>query len=154
MNIRDVVFGVVFIVFGACIYYDTLDYPKAGPGLPGPDFFPRIVSILIIIFALVLTIKGLLEKDFKTNFSISFSNIFRSSGFYNAISIILSVIAYIYLVNILGYILTIFLILFVTMMLMKVPIHHNIIITLAITFGTYLLFGIVLKINLPMGVFR
>ncbi|MEM1544896.1 MAG: tripartite tricarboxylate transporter TctB family protein [Candidatus Methanomethylicia archaeon] len=153
MNIRDVIFGIVFIVFGACIYYDTLDYPKAGPGLPGPDFFPRIVSILIIIFALVLTIKGLLEKDFKIDFP-SFSNIFRSSGFYNAISIILGVIAYIYLVNVLGYILTIFLILFVTMMLMKVPIYHNIIITLSITFGTYFLFGIVLKINLPMGVFR
>ncbi|MBW1900976.1 MAG: tripartite tricarboxylate transporter TctB family protein [Deltaproteobacteria bacterium] len=63
-NIRDMVMGVVLILFAALIYGLTLKLP----GSPSPEgltpaSFPRVLAIIIGCLSTLLIIKGVLGKD-------------------------------------------------------------------------------------------
>lgn len=61
---REIYTGLALLIFGAALYLfiPNLIQGSKGLGEVGPDFFPRILAILIIVLSLTQIVKSFLSK--------------------------------------------------------------------------------------------
>jgi putative tricarboxylic transport membrane protein len=148
MGIRDYMIGLVGFLFGVFIFCMTLDFPSLEGGHPGPALFPRILSILFAICGLVLIIQDVKADGSKPNKKPFFPG---WAPAWNAIAVIAVVVVYILLVEILGFILTCFILFSLLMKKLGVRIVPSVVLSLIVTMGVYLLFHKMLMVPLPWG---
>lgn len=143
MRIQNMIFGIIIIVLGGFFYALTFDFPKLSADAPGPAFMPRVYCGLLIIFGLIVFIRGILDKRKEEEQEKTFRYAIASMGI---------VLLYIIVMPFIGFnISTFFLVLFL-LLFSKV---RSKLILISIPIGTVLFIFIVfvklLKVSIPTG---
>jgi putative tricarboxylic transport membrane protein len=149
MKISDTVVGAGFVAAGALIIAGTLHYPTLDGGYPGPSLFPRILGGLMTLFGGLVGLKGLRTGD--TTQEVEWLLLHKSTGFINAVVVLVGVTAYILLVEKLGFLLMGALLLFVVMWRLKVRPLKALIVAVVFTAVVHFLFAKIMRVPLPLG---
>lgn len=149
MKISDSLLGLGAIAFGVLIISLTHHFPSLEGGYPGPALFPRILGGLFILFGGILS--------FQSTKKSGLANLVQKGetywpGFTNYLSVAAAVIAYMVLAEVLGFVLTAFLILTLLMKKMGVSLLKSVLIAIATSVSINLLFGKFLLVPLPWGI--
>lgn len=113
---------------------------------PGPGFMPFGVALLVFILSLVLFIQPYFLRIEKVRQSLNFRM--------NSIFIILCMIVYVFFFKEMGYIVSSLLLWTVIFKLVGTKRWRWALIEgILVTFSSYLIFGVALKLNLPVGLF-
>ncbi|AOT69643.1 tripartite tricarboxylate transporter TctB family protein [Geosporobacter ferrireducens] len=85
----DTIPGVLFVILGGLFIFPSLSLGIASPtsdGVPGPGFFPFIMALMVVVFGLILFIRGIkangsfeyfkLEDAQKKNKKLFFTTVF------------------------------------------------------------------------------
>lgn len=150
MKISDSVVGAGFVAAGALIFAGTLNYPTLEAGHPGPSLFPRILGGLMAVFGGLVSLLGLRARDVTDE--VAWLRLHKNPAFINALVVLAGVLAYIFLVEHLGFLIMGALVIFTLMWRLQVrPVKAAVV---AIVFNTlvHFLFAKVLRVPLPLGI--
>ena len=151
MKISDTVVGAGFLAAGALIIAGTMHYPPLDGGYPGPSLFPRILGGLMVAFGGLVGLKGLRTGD--TTQEVEWLLLHKSTGFINAVFVLVGVAAYILFVEKLGFLLMGALLLFVVMWRLKVPPLKALLVAVVFNTIVHFLFYKIMRVPLPLGIF-
>jgi putative tricarboxylic transport membrane protein len=149
MKISDTVVGAGFLAAGALIIAGTMHYPPLDGGYPGPSLFPRILGGLMVAFGGLVGLKGLRTGD--TTEEVEWLLLHKSTGFINAVFVLVGVAAYILFVERLGFLLMGALLLFVVMWRLKVPPLKALLVAVVFNTLVHFLFAKIMRVPLPLG---
>lgn len=136
----------LFFLFG--LLWFTMSFKLAssnfGGGLGlGPDFFPRILSILMMILSFIQLVRTI-KKDKKDEIKLNIHSL--------SVMIIVACIVYLFAIDIIGYLVSTFLFLSIVIYaISRKSSIKDLIISLAISFALYGIFHLALKVPLPSG---
>lgn len=150
MKISDTVVGAGFVAAGALIIAGTLNYPTLEGGHPGPSLFPRILGGMMAVFGGMVSVQGLRVRDASED--VDWLRLHRSTAFINAMVVLVGVLAYILLVERVGFLLTGALLLFTIMWRLKVPVVKALIVAVVFNTIVHFLFAKIMRVPLPMGI--
>ena len=149
------------MLWGGVILLLIRDFPRLDDGHPGPALFPGILAGLFIVFGAFLLIQSLRARKRSGTDPVALSQdkgkdlplegTYSPQGFLNALCVVVVILFYIFFVEILGFLITGFLLLTLLMIKLKVPIWKSGIISLLSTVGVYMLFAKILRVPLPWG---
>ncbi len=141
----DRISGGVVLFLAAIILWEARNLSIGKVSAPGPGFFPTVIAIILILLSLFLIISSDGKKEEKPHADKRFG--------YRVIMVFLFLLAYFFLLEYLGFVVTSFLFmasLFVTVTLQKW--YMAFLWAFVATGLAYLLFQILLESNLPKGV--
>ena len=133
----DVIFGVVCIAFSIFWIIMSFNLPRGMNGVPGPGYFPILLSIILIILSSILIYSGVKSKRIYFNFKEKNKEELITT-ITTPILIILFLIIWSHHVP---YLLACFLFLLSLGFLYKINLKTNIISSLVLTVFTYFLFN-------------
>lgn len=150
MNSRaDFVVGILLSLLGAWLYVYAERYTGRGTNSYGPNFFPQLLAVLLILASVGLILKTWLEKPAGWLASVD------TAGFINAALALAVGVSYVFGMNYLGFPLSTFLFLFTTMMLLgQTGWQKRAAVSLGVTCVVYGIFHLFLKIPMPHGIFE
>jgi putative tricarboxylic transport membrane protein len=149
MKISDTVVGAGFVAAGALVITATLNFPTLDGGHPGPALFPRILGTLMAVFGGLVSFQGLRSQDASED--VAWRHLHRNAGFLNAMVVLACALAYILLVERLGFLIMGALVMFVIMWRIQVHAFRALLIAVAFTNIVYLLFVKIMRVPLPLG---
>jgi len=149
MKISDTVVGAGFVAAGALIVVGTMHYPTLDGGYPGPSLFPRILGGLMVAFGGLVSVKGLRARD--TTEEVEWLLLYKNTAFINAMFVLVGVLAYILLVEKLGFLVMGALLLFVIMWRLKVSPVKALIVAVVFNTTVHFLFAKIMRVPLPLG---
>ena len=149
MKKNDIIAGGIFIVLGIFIFTQTFSYPSPEKGHPGPDLFPNLLALLFIIFGGVLIFKT--RKLFARVEEISEAPP-RPKKIINAFFVMGIIVVFVALVNLLGFLVTSAVLLFVLMKKLGVSLLKSAITSIVLTLFINLMFSKILRVPLPPGI--
>ncbi|MDP9806310.1 putative tricarboxylic transport membrane protein [Trueperella bonasi] len=173
INVPDAVIGSIAIVSGIAVIIYGFSLKRLVTGQLGPGLFPIVGGILFVIFGGILLIQALrgttsadeLEEILERNAAEgakeeelgeggSFEFTSESAGrlAVNGLVVIGGIIGYMLLADHLGFILTMFLVLFAIMVALKEKIWRAALMSAVITAILYLAFEVALLVQLPDGI--
>lgn len=148
---------IVIIVLGGLGIWVIIDSYRLGLQTfndPGPGLFPFLLGILLCLFAIPICLISLNDLR-KVNIKNGEKKIGYRANLNKLVTVMVCLIGYFLLLNILGFLVTNFLFLFVLFLIGKprkwwiAPLFSIVAVGLA-----YLIFSIVLKIQFPSGFLR
>jgi hypothetical protein len=147
MKKGNIISSIICILIGIFIIYATKDYPQGLQGVPGPAFFPRILSCVVIGLSILLLIKTYVKKDGRkiSIFDKDSIKVYVTIGF---------LLAYLIILDLIGFIIStpIFLFGLIFFYVRKNPLK-NAVVALVVTFIVYGIFKVLLSVPLPQGIF-
>lgn len=158
MKFNDAVIGVFFVVFAiAEITYAQLTFPP----LHGQNFdsrdFPTLIGIGLIFCGVLLIFSGLKSRATGSFVGAAFLSLgdwmSNHRTALNFASVVLGVLLFMIFVNFAGFLLTSFFLLLVLFQCFGNSLVMSLISSAATTAVVYLLFGTLLRVPLPIGVF-
>ncbi len=149
MKISDTVVGAGFVAAGALIIAGTLQYPTLEGGHPGPSLFPRLLGGLMAAFGGLVSIQGIRARDVTED--VDWLRLHRNPAFINALFLLAGVLAYILLVDRLGFLIMGALVLFLIMWRLKVPVLKALVVAIVFNAIVHFLFAKILRVPLSMG---
>ncbi|MDF2821061.1 MAG: hypothetical protein K0R15_1502 [Clostridiales bacterium] len=144
MRKGNLISAIIFIIIGIYVLIEVSTFPNlGGEQVTGPEFFPKILAIVLIVLSLILFISTILDKEN------------RETGLFNALATktyitMFSLLAYVLLMGILGFIIPtiVFLIGMIRLCGMK-SIPRIAIVSILATFVIYGVFQLLLAVPLP-----
>jgi putative tricarboxylic transport membrane protein len=149
MKISDTVVGASFVTAGALIVTGTLGYPTLDGGHPGPALFPRILGTLMMALGAGLALQGVRTRD--ATQTVEWRRLHRNVGVVNALFVLGGTLAYLGLVDRLGFLISGTLLLFLLMWRLRVPLLRAVIVAIVFNATVHFLFAKVLRVPLPPG---
>lgn len=149
MKKNDIIAGAIFILLGIFIFTQTFTYPSLEKGHPGPGLFPNILAILFIAFGSVLIFKARKPSPKDAGEAEVTSG---PKKVLNAFFVLGIIAAYVALVNLIGFLMTSSVLLFLLMKKLGVTIFKSAIASIIITLFINLMFSKILRVPLPMGI--
>ncbi len=150
MKSNDIIFGGIFVALGIFIFSQTFFYPSLEKGHPGPDLFPNLLAILLIIFGGVLILKAkspiALKKEKEASSPVRKKVV-------NAFFVLGIIAVYVAVVDRAGFLVTSAILLFVLMIKLGAPIFRSAIASICITLFINVMFLKILRVPLPPGFF-
>jgi putative tricarboxylic transport membrane protein len=149
-GLGDLVTGVVAAGFGIAVVLHVSGFPRLPDGAPGPALFPGILGALFVLFGSVLVLRGIRRRGTPP------VEVPRSDGggrWFPAVAVVAAVVFYLLLSEVLGFSLTMALLLFgLSWLLGARPLVAGVsaVITTAVL---YALFQQLLLVPLPTGPF-
>jgi len=147
---HDLVGGLLAAALGAAVVLHVQTFPELPDGQPGPALFPGIVGSLLVLFGLVLLVRGVLARG--TPATDPDAGITRQ-GRLRALAVLGLVIGYILLAEVLGFVVTMGVLLFLLMWLLGTRPLVAVLATAATTGFIFLVFEELLLVPLPEGPF-
>ncbi len=157
MKKTETIASIIGLFLCLATYWGTLYLPKFPTPLAGPEFFPRLLAILLGGLSLALLFKTLRKSTPSAKGNGGDEATPRERVFWKMVLAMGSSVLYFLGLSIFGFMLCTFLYFAFLMFLMqsKKRILKTVIWSLATTIVTYLGFGILLKATLPIGtIFR
>lgn len=146
MKKGNIISSVILICLSIFILIQAKTFPKAGGNIPGPGFFPKILAIFLIGLSSALIILSYINKEDKKVVLIDKNN----SKVYLTILIIT---IYLILMNIVGFLISTPILLFVLILVYGMKGYiKNVIISVFITVVIYGVFQVLLTVPLPSGI--
>ena len=146
MKTADLLLGGAAVVLGAATFAMTLPFPKMAGGAPGPALFPQILAVLLGGFGIVVMAQarqGIVEEGEN----------YGRAAIVKAGLVLLFIGIYVASITKLGFIITGSLLLTVLMLMLEVKPKVALPTAIILTILTALLFGKVLRVPLPPGLF-
>jgi len=150
--IRDRLLAVLTIMVGIIMYTETYTFArKASWQLVGPEVFPRVLIVIIVLLSLILLIQSFFTKHPETK-KFELQEFLNKNGKSIIIFIIFGI--YVFLLSRVHFIISTLLFLFTTQALLtgvkkSKLLIRNLIVTLVATFSIYIIFTNILSIWLP-----
>jgi len=157
MKVSEILASILGLLLSIATYWGTLYFPKFPTPLAGPDFFPRLLAILLAILCLVLLFEALRKRKPSPVGSAEEAKGSKQTFFWRVILAMGVSILYFLGMRVFGFLICTFSYFAFLMLLMqsKKKILKTIIWSAATTAVTYVTFGMVLRATLPMGsIFR
>ncbi|MGN0909297.1 MAG: tripartite tricarboxylate transporter TctB family protein [Succinivibrio sp.] len=151
MRIHDFLLGLLIIAVSAAIYFTALSFPDQNDGKPGAWLFPCALSILFGICGLCLAIKGLLH--FREQKLVSLIPGLSGPGALRIAAVLAFVIFYILVSDSLGFLITMCIVIFAMMEMMRNKLWVSLLAAPLSTAAIYLIFAKLLQVPLPEGLF-
>lgn len=136
----------VFILVALYTFFKAGTFPEGVMGVPGPGYFPRILSLIVILLAAIELISSYRDKEEEEEiklFAKENARVWVSLGF---------IILYFIGLSYLGFIISTIIFMLVMLMYFRI---RNIIVLVAVPIGLttflYFIFTILLKVQLPIG---
>ena len=149
MKKADIGTGICLIVFSAWIFWYASEYSKATIYYYGPNFFPQILAIAMTICAVILIIKALKGKSLEALSRIDYK------GFLRMLVAIGICIAYLFLMQLIGFAMGTVVFLFVLMMYIgQKGMLKRVVSSVVVALLVWAIFRYFLIIPLPTGIFR
>lgn len=140
--------SVVFFLIAAYAFYMASTFPPGALGVPGPGYFPKILSVLVMILAIIEFVQSIKNSDDAPETGVK---LFSKENSRVWISLGLIIIYFIGLFTI-GFIISTLIYLFVMLSYFKVKnIFIKVGVPIALTAVLYFVFTILLKVQLPSG---
>jgi putative tricarboxylic transport membrane protein len=133
---------------GAAVVLHVRTFPELPDGQPGPALFPGIVGSLLVLFGLVLVVRGVLGRD---RVSADPDAGVTAQGRLRALAVLGLVVGYLLLAETLGFTVTMGGLLFLLMWLLGVRPLVALLAAAATTGFILLVFGELLLVPLPQG---
>lgn len=146
----DILFGIIFAIFGAWIFLQALTFPNLKGGYPGPGLFPQLLGILLVLSGLGIAVNAAIQRALPQPRAL-FQPPYREK--INALLVVLAVIAYILLVDTVGFIPIALVIMIGLMLRTGVSLSWSLIVGIGVTIAIYVLFNRILHVPLPSGIF-
>lgn len=145
----DIVVGIVLCLISVAIYQYAQQYVGRGVNIYGPNFFPQALSGLLFLCSLGLIVQALRGQAVKGLEAINKPGLFKA-----AVTLAIA-IAYLYVMQLLGFYLGTVLFLYVSMTFLGQK-GHLVRILASVIVGTvvFCIFHFFLKIPLPQGIFE
>ena len=157
MKTTEVVASIIGLSLSVATYWGTLYFPKFGTRLAGPEFFPRLLAILLGVLSLVLLVRALRSKEGSPEEGTEKSGPPGQPVFWRMVLAMGVSVLYFLTLSILGFLICTFCYFAFLMLLMQTEkkIVRTVIWSAAVTAVTYVGFGMVLRATLPIGsIFR
>ncbi|MBZ4683338.1 MAG: putative tricarboxylic transport rane protein [Fusobacteriaceae bacterium] len=146
----NIAIGIIFIIFSSFIYMKANTFKQTlivDIGL-GADFFPKLISIIIILISILLIYLSIKNKELSNNVSSVFN-----SDMKNSIIGMFLLIIYGISLNIIGYLISTIIFCYIFLHIFKVKnILLKITISLIFSLIIYFIFNRVFLITLPVGI--
>jgi putative tricarboxylic transport membrane protein len=111
----------------------------------GPDFFPKVIAVILFILSAMLFVGSIKNKDKKSIYNPNMKYTFM---------VIFAFAVYIFLIDRIGYLVSTVIFAFVVITILKSKSKIlNIIFAIAFPIALYLLFTYAFKVSLPTGLF-
>lgn len=148
MKKADIGVGVGLIIFSAWIFWYAGQYHKATIYYYGPNFFPQLLAIGMIICAIALVLNAIRGKSQERSDSINLK------GFIRMVIAIAICIGYLLLMQVLGFAMSTSVFLYVLMMFISQKgLAKRISSSIAVSLIVWAIFRYFLVIPLPTGMF-
>lgn len=141
----DKIFSIILCLISAVVYYSAsqFDMSYIGDTGLGPDFFPKVVSVILIVLSILIFILNGKDKKTEKNPNIKYTLI--TIGIFAV---------YIVLIGKIGYLVSTILFSFAIISLLKKDsIVLKVVYSIIFPVGLYLLFTYAFKVSLPTGIF-
>lgn len=141
----DKIFSIILCMISAVVYYSAsqFDMSYIGDTGLGPDFFPKVVSVILIVLSILIFISNGKDKKTEKNPNIKYTLI--TIGIFAV---------YIVLIGKIGYLVSTILFSFAIISLLKKDsIVLKVVYSIIFPVGLYLLFTYAFKVSLPTGIF-
>ena len=148
MKIDNRIIGALAVLGGAAIVYAVRDYPPIPGQLYSSDFFPRLVGFAIMGLGLAIVITNLRQGALSVGMPAWFAD--KSSAL-RVMMIFLSVVLWIVLTPLFGFIIVTTVLQMVLFILLGMAFKNSVVVALLSTLGMYGLFFEMLYVPLPMG---
>ncbi len=149
MNAERVV-SVLWLLVGGAVMHTSYGLGLGSGGEPGSGFLPIIAGGFICAMAIAVYIQTYTDKEMAKS---RFADHWRGTHWARTIILVLLTLAFVWLIEILGYFVTSILLLVVIMkFLEKLNWFKSIVIPIITVTLTYLLFSSMLDTNMPRGV--
>ncbi|RKX55123.1 MAG: hypothetical protein DRP50_03340 [Thermotoga sp.] len=148
-------FGITLIGIGILVVAVSSTFPGfvvGGKKLPGPGFFPTILSIILMIGGIYEILISLRTKGVK-KYRRSFVEYCKDWGNQNIFIVILSLILYVPIIKWIGFIVGTFLLSLLLTIRLKATWLRGIITSVILVIIIILIFEKIFKISLPEGIF-
>jgi len=138
----DLYIGLVAIILAIFLFYDTFSFPPPlQKDAPGPALFPRVCLIVILFFAAVLIFENLfLKQPGESGFKMHYTQF---------LIVTVSLALYLILLPYLGFLISTLLYLIPSLLVRMDNKIKAVWVSCVIIASLYILFSIVLKIELP-----
>jgi putative tricarboxylic transport membrane protein len=144
----DIGVGGGLIIFSAWIFWYASEYSKTAIYYYGPNFFPQILAIAMIICAIILILNALQGKSQEASDRI------HLKGFVRMVIAIVICIGYLFLMQIVGFTMGTCVFLYVLMMFIgQKGLVKRITSSIAVALIVWAIFRYFLVIPLPTGIF-
>jgi putative tricarboxylic transport membrane protein len=150
MRLVDIVAGAVLIALSIVVIPESLALQFYSEGVPGPGFFPTLLAITLVVSGALLIASRLTKP---ANAFPEFERPSRSQA-QRSLGVWMALLAAAVLVNVLGFLAS--MVVLVAVLLLGVERRRGLstIVTIVVTpLLAYLLFGALLQVPLPSGVF-
>jgi len=157
MKRTEIIASILGLLLSLATYWGTVYFPKFPTPLAGPEFFPRLLAILLGVLSLVLLFRALRKRVVSAEGSTEKDEAPGEPVFWKMVLAMGISVLYFLGLSIFGFLICTFSYFAFLMLLMqsKKKVLRTIIWSAAITAVTYVTFGMVLRATLPMGsIFR
>ncbi|OZM83467.1 tripartite tricarboxylate transporter TctB family protein [Pseudonocardia sp. MH-G8] len=144
---HDLVAALLAAALGAAVVLHVRTFPELPDGQPGPALFPGIVGALLLVFGLVLVVRAVLARGRP----VAPAAPVTGQGVVRALAVVGLVVAYLLLAEVLGFLLTMAVLLFLLMWLLGGKPLVAALAAAATTGIVVLLFQELLLVPLPTG---
>ncbi|MGB9820901.1 MAG: tripartite tricarboxylate transporter TctB family protein [Pseudothermotoga sp.] len=152
---KDIILGLILIVISIAVLTISSSFPNfvvRGERLPGPKFFPTILAIVLICFALYCLLLGMVTLRNSRKPSGNLDNSCTPAGIINILCISLSVFFFVPIISLVGTLVGITVIGTALMTLLSIKWYQSLMYSSALAFLVYIIFQIVFKVPLPEGI--
>jgi putative tricarboxylic transport membrane protein len=153
---QDAVSGTLATALGAAVLLHVRSFPELPEGQPGPALFPGIVGALFVLFGLTLVVRAVLARRHAAATSEQppaprVGPATTTQGRVNALAVLGSVVAYLLLVEALGFVVTMGPLLFLLMWRLGARPLVALVAAAVTTGAIVLIFQELLLVPLPTG---
>jgi putative tricarboxylic transport membrane protein len=153
MKINDAVTGIATGLFGLAVYIHAGSFPSVGAQQVGPEVFPQVIAVGMILCGLLLIIKGLKARKETGEGWVTLPDWARKPRTaFGFLLIMIALAFYIFASEPLGFLITGFVMLMVLFLYFQVKPLVALITAIISVFVIHYLFYSVLKVPLPWGV--
>jgi hypothetical protein len=153
---QDHIIGTVCIILAVVILVTTRSFPKATTGasdLSGPSFYPNLLAYVFIMCGVYEIIGGFRRQEGRKPLNLThFWDSISKPGPLNIILTIALILFFIFLMEVLGFIVCSYVILFILMWRFGVPLIKNIVYSAIFVLLLNVIFAKIFTIYLPSGV--
>ncbi len=153
MKINNAVSGILVGLFGLAVYIHSGTFPPIGQQQIGPEVFPQMIAVGMMICAILLIIKGVKEKKTTGEGWITLPEwAFEPRLLFGFLLILIALAFYILASEWLGFLITGFVMLMVLFVYFQVKPWIAFVTAVISVFVIHYLFYTVLKVPLPWGI--
>ena len=147
---RDRIISVLSFAFGLTVFIMANAFARSGEGIIGnPAMYPRILAVAMMVLSVVLFIRSFFTKDEDTHQSFTFT----VEGMLNVAIGVSILLAYVYILVPVGFILSTAAFVLISLLFFKASIKQSLILFVPITLSVYFVFATLLNVPLPSGIF-